>query len=136
MYTIGPLFLSAVPKPKHRHRRNVMSYCFKSLLKLFSLFWLFSLLCLNFFQLKFLNDKNMNIFLIESCCYRISVYTRIQTVVTLCRTVSQLMLDGMGCFFIPSWSIPGFHLGMNLSQAHSAATPFIRFSVIHIITLR
>ena len=27
---------------KHRHRRNVMSYRFKSLLKLFSLLWLFS----------------------------------------------------------------------------------------------
>ena len=31
-------------KSKHRHRRNVMSYRFTSLLKLFSLPWLFSLL--------------------------------------------------------------------------------------------
>ena len=33
-------------KFKHRHRRNVMSYRFKSLFKLFSLLWLFSLLYL------------------------------------------------------------------------------------------
>ena len=31
-------------KKKHRHRRNVMSYRFKSLFRLFSLLWLFSLL--------------------------------------------------------------------------------------------